>query len=83
MASNMVLKLPDDLMSRFRSIVPNRQRTRVIASLLESEVKRREQALERVAAEVEADAGLKDEMADWETTVADGIDDEVPDARPR
>ncbi len=35
MPSNLVLKLPDELVSRFRSMVPNRQRTRVIASLID------------------------------------------------
>ena len=78
MSSNLVLKLPDELVSRFKSMVPNRQRTRVIASLMESEIKRREQELELVAAEVEADVALREDMRDWDVTVADGIDEYVP-----
>ena len=78
MASNIVLKLPDELVSRFKSMVPNRQRTRVITSLMETEIKRREKELERVAAEVEADVALKEDMRDWDVTIADGIDEYVP-----
>lgn len=78
MPSNLVLKLPDELVTRFKSMVPNRQRTRVIASLMEAEIRRREKELERVAAEVEADVALKEDMRDWDTTIADGIDEYVP-----
>ena len=78
MPSNLVLKLPDELVSRFKSMVPNRQRTRVIAALMESEIKRREKELERVAAEVEADVALKEDLREWDATVADGIDEYVP-----
>ncbi len=78
MPSNLVLKLPDELVMRFKSMVPNRQRTRVIAALMESEINRREKELECVAAEVEADVALKEDMRDWDTTIADGIDEYVP-----
>jgi len=78
MPSNLVLKLPDELVTRFKSMVPNRQRTRVIASLMETEIRRREKELERVAAEVEADVALKEDLRDWDTTIADGIDEYVP-----
>lgn len=78
MASNLVLKLPDELVTRFKSMVPNRQRTKVIASLIESEIKRRERELEQVAAAVEADEALRRDMRDWDVTIADGIDEYVP-----
>ena len=75
MASNLVLKLPDELVTRFKSMVPNRQRTRVIATLMQSEINRREKELERVAAEVEADVALREDLRDWDATIADGIDE--------
>jgi hypothetical protein len=77
MPSNLLLKLPAELMTRFKSVVPARQRTRVIASLVELEVQRREQEIERVAAAVEADGVLNADMRNWDATIADGIDEYV------
>jgi hypothetical protein len=77
MPSNLLLKLPAELMTRFKSVVPARQRTRVIATLVELEVQRREQEIECVAAAVEADGALNDDMRNWDATIADGIDEYV------
>jgi len=76
--TGLLLKLPPELMSRFRSLVPVGQRTGVIATLVQSEVERRERELEHVAREVEADSALGEEMSDWDTAVGDGIDEHVP-----
>ena len=65
-------------MSRFRSLVPNRQRASIVAALVKAEVERRERALEMVAREVEADTELQEEMRDWDSTIADGIDEYIP-----
>ena len=77
-SSSLLLRLPPELLTRFKSLVPVRQRTGVISSLVELEVQRRERELEKVARQVEADDVLGEEMNEWETTVADGIDDHVP-----
>jgi len=57
-------------------MIPSRQRSRVIAEILESEINRREQALYQCAREVEADDALNNEMADWGVAVDDGIESE-------
>ena len=52
----------------------------VFLNLLErhTRIQRRERELEKVARQVEADDVLNEEMNEWDTTVADGIDDHVP-----
>ena len=76
--SGLLLRLSPELMSRFRSLVPNRQRANIVTALVEAEVERRERALEMVARDVEADTELQEEMRDWDATIADGIDEYVP-----
>ncbi|MDN5871096.1 MAG: hypothetical protein L0H73_10325 [Nitrococcus sp.] len=71
----VLFSLPDRLVSRMRASIPPKQRSKVVAQLLEGELKRREQALYQCALEVEADEALREEMEDWGTTVGDGISD--------
>ena len=73
----ILIALPDDLVDRMRTVIPNRQRSKVIAQLLEFEVKKREKELYNCACEVEADAELNKEMSDWETTIGDQIEPET------
>ena len=77
-SSSLLLRLPPELLTRFKSLVPSRQRTSVISSLVEHEVRRRERELENVARQVEADDVLSEEMNEWDATAEDGIDDHVP-----
>lgn len=72
----VLFSLPDDLVTRMRASIPPKQRSKVIASLLEQEINRREQALYQCALKVEADEILNLEMKDWEVTQGDGIEDE-------
>lgn len=72
----ILISLPDDLAIRMKRIMPVRQRSKIIADLLEVEVRKREQALYQCACDVEADQGLNNEMADWEVTTGDGIESE-------
>jgi hypothetical protein len=72
----VLFSLPDDLVARMRASIPPKQRSKVVAYLLEEEIKRREQALYQCALEVEADEALQEEMKDWEATLGDGIEDE-------
>jgi len=72
----ILVSLPDDLAARMKQMIPSRQRSRVIAEILESEINRREQALYQCAREVEADDALNNEMADWGVAVDDGIESE-------
>lgn len=73
----VLVSLPDDLARRMRVVIPNRQRSQVVATLLEKEVEQREQALYRCARDVEADEVLNTEMAKWEITSGDGLNNET------
>lgn len=72
----VLFSLPDRLVSRMRASIPPKQRSKVVARLLEEELEKREQALYQCALEVEADDALGEEMKEWETTVGDGISDD-------
>jgi len=72
----VLVSLPDDLVRRMRSLIPNGKRSQIIAKLLEEELVRREEELYKRAAEVERDEALNKEMEEWEATVGDGIEPE-------
>jgi len=74
--SKVLISMPDHLANRMKAAIPARQRSKVIAHLIEEEVKRRERSLYECAAEVERDSALNDEMKDWDITLQDGLDDE-------
>ena len=78
MITQILSKVPKELADRFKSVVPRNQRNRVLTSLIEEETRRREALLVQTIAAVEADRELSEEMKDWDSTVADGIDDNVP-----
>ena len=69
----------DDVVSRFRSLVPARQRNKFLADLVAKAVSDQESDLEQIAAAVtreeRADPELQQELADWQQTNADGLDD--------
>lgn len=69
----VLFSLPDRLVARMRASIPSKQRSKVIARLLEQELEKREQALYQCALEVEADDALREEMKDWDITVDDGL----------
>ncbi len=73
----VLVSLPDDLADRMRAVIPNRQRSKVLSNLLEKEIKKREEALYQCACDVEADEALNKEMAHWDATVEDGLEDET------
>jgi len=67
--------IPGDILDEFNSIIPKRQKSKVISQLLKEEVERRKRELYKIAREVENDEKLNQEMKDWETTIGDGLDD--------
>ena len=73
----VLLSLPDRLADRMKAVIPPGQRSKVLADLLEIEVKRREEDLYQCALDVENDQALSEEMKDWDVTAGDGIDDET------
>lgn len=70
----VLVSIPDSLYSRMMATIPHRQRSRVIAQLLESEVEKRERELYQAALAVEQDEELNAEMKDWDVTLGDGIE---------
>jgi hypothetical protein len=73
----VLVSLSDELFARMRAVIPPRQRSKVVAELLEAEVRRRERQLYECALAVEEDERLQNEMADWDVTVGDGIETET------
>ena len=73
----MLISLPKQLATRLRSTIPTRQRSRVIAQLIEKEIEKREEKLYVCALEVEKEVPLNQEMSLWENqTLSDGLEHE-------
>jgi metal-responsive CopG/Arc/MetJ family transcriptional regulator len=70
----VLVSIPESLYSRMAATIPPRQRSRLIAKLLEDEVSKREQELYQAALAVEQDEDLGAEMKEWDVTVGDGIE---------
>jgi hypothetical protein len=73
----VLFSLSDSLYARMKAVIPARQRSKVVADLLEEEIRRREQELYECALAVEQDEQLQVEMAEWDVTVGDGIETET------
>jgi hypothetical protein len=71
----ILISIPDELISRMRATIPARQRSKTIASLIETEVKKREQLFYACAVAVENDTLLRDEMEEWDITLENGLND--------
>ena len=73
----LLLRLPDDLLKRFKQVVPPRQRSAFVRQLLEQalpSINSDNDPLYLAALAVEQDAALNEEMAEWETaTIEDGL----------
>jgi metal-responsive CopG/Arc/MetJ family transcriptional regulator len=70
----ILVSIPDSLYSRMTATIPPRQRSRLIAKLLEDELRKREQELYEAALAVEQDEELGAEMREWDVTLGDGIE---------
>lgn len=76
MTAKVMFSFPDQLVSRMKAAIPKRERSKVLAKLLEKELKAREHGLYLVAKELEEHAGLKKEMDTWDKEFdQDGLDD--------
>ena len=76
----LLVRLPEGLVKRFKRNVSARQRSKFIQRLLEealpSEDGSDDDPLYQIALAVEKDEQLASEMAEWETaTIGDGFDD--------
>ena len=70
----VLLHLPDDLAIRFKATVPKKARSAFVADLLAKALPEQDDALFRLALEVEADPGLSEMASDWDGVVGDGIE---------
>lgn len=81
----LLVRLPDELARRLKRQVPARGRSAFVQRLLEQALAPdggEDDPLYQAALAVEQDHGLAAEMADWDGTVADGLDADVALARP-
>jgi len=73
----LLLRLPEDLVRRFKQIVPARERSAYVRQLLEQalpSVDSDNDPLYLAALAVEQDTALSQEMAEWEAcTIDDGL----------
>lgn len=76
MTAKVMFSFPDKLVARMKAAIPPRERSRVLAVLLENEISKREQKLYACAKEFEENAGLRTEMAGWDNEFGeDGLED--------
>jgi hypothetical protein len=71
----VLISIPENLVDRFRAVVPARQRSKVISTLIAGEINKRENDLYACALAVETDNALKKEMRLWDITTGDGLED--------
>ena len=69
----VLVHLPDDLAHRFKTTIPKRLRSAFIADLLSQAIPEQDDALFKLALEVENDPGVSELESDWEVTVGDGF----------
>lgn len=74
--TKVLISMPDEIASRMRASIPQKQRSKVIVQLIEREIEKREKALYDCAVAVEQDHQLNQEMKDWDVTLQDGLTDE-------
>lgn len=74
----ILISLPDQLAARMRASIPARQRSKIITHLIEEEIEKRERILYECALAVEKDENLRQEMAEWDITLNDGLEENKP-----
>ncbi len=72
----VLISMPDSILSRLRAVIPDRQRSKFIARVVEEELKKQEELLYQCALKLEQDEALNAEMKEWEVTMGDGIENE-------
>lgn len=78
MTAKVMFSFSDELVARMKAIIPSRERSKVVAALLEKEIAAREKNLYLSAQSLEESAGLNEEMTAWDKEFGrDGLDDDA------
>lgn len=78
MTAKVMFSFPDELVARMRAMIPSRERSKVIALLIEGELAMREKKLYMSAKSLDESAGLNAEMEAWDKEFSqDGLDDDA------
>lgn len=78
MTAKIMISLPDQLVVRMRAAIPARDRSKLMAQLLEKELTLRENKLYHSALEMEQSTPLKNDMMDWDASFGqDGLSDDA------
>ncbi len=73
--SKVMFSFPEPLVVRMKAAIPQRERSKVLAGLLENEINKRERSLYLRAQALEENEGLKEEMATWDNEFGqDGLE---------
>ena len=73
--TQLLIHLPDMLASRFRSLIPAKQRSKYIEHLLEDDLSRVDHELFLSAMALENDSELNQLINDFEVVIGDGIEE--------
>lgn len=81
MTARALFSIKDEVLERFRAVVPNRERSKVVESLMVKEItlreERREREIEKIARMVETDpafAKVRGVSADVDAVAGDAVD---------
>lgn len=73
--NKILIIMYDKLAACMKAAIPTHQHSKVIAHLIDQESEKRARALYECALAVEKDAALTHDMAAWDITAADGLND--------
>ncbi len=74
-----LIRLPEELVSRLKAVVPARKRNKFVADLVATAIASHEKELGNIAAAVTEEElknpDLRQEIREWEATVSDGLEE--------
>jgi metal-responsive CopG/Arc/MetJ family transcriptional regulator len=77
---NILIRLPEELATRLKAVVPSRKRNKFVSDLVANAVHNYDAKLAEIATAVTNEemqnSALREEMKDWEATLSDGLEEE-------
>lgn len=87
MTSQILIRLPEEIASRFKAVIPARQRNKFVAELVQTALVAHEAELGKIAEKVTRDELANPELIaedrDWNTTLRDGLDETHEPPKPK